>query len=84
MRMEQERSPFFKEVVERNADLINAAWLEKLHEEAASLERTRFHHEVQELELRVRQGRHLREVLRQQRGLRQYQQDIVRRQQGNL
>lgn len=84
MRMEQGHSPFFRAVVERNADLINAAWLEKQHQEAASLERIRFHHEVQELEQRVRQGRHLREVLRREINLRRYRQDIYRRQQGNL
>lgn len=35
MIIEQGHSPFFREVVKRNADLINAAWLEKQHEEAA-------------------------------------------------
>lgn len=81
MLMEQGHSPFFREVVEGNADLIQASWEEQQRQEAASVERSRFHDEVHELEQRVRQGRHLREVLRRQIGLRQYQQDISRRQQ---
>lgn len=50
-------SPFFRGVVERNADLINAAWVEQQDREAASLERTQFHHEIRELGERVRQLR---------------------------
>lgn len=53
-------SPFFRGVVERNADLINAAWVEQQDREAASLERTQFHHEIRELGERVRQLRHER------------------------
>jgi hypothetical protein len=47
--------------MEANADLIEVALVSKQEEEAASLERSRFHHELQELEQRVVQVRHVRD-----------------------
>lgn len=79
MRSFQWNSPFFREVVEGNAAVIQTAWEEAQRQEA---ERSRFHQEFQELEQRVLQGRQLREALRRQIGLRQYRQDISRRQRG--
>lgn len=80
LRTEQEHSSFFKAVLDTNADFI-VAWEEK---EKKEVEHRNFLNELQELEQRVLQGRHLREVLRREIRLRQYRQDIVRRQQGNL
>lgn len=81
MMMEQGNSPFFREVLEGNASLIQTVWEETQRREA---EGTRLYLEVRELEQRALQLRHQREVLRREIGLRQYRQDIYRRQQGNL
>jgi hypothetical protein len=79
--LEQGNSPFFREVLEGNAALIQGVWEETQRREAAG---TRLYEETPELEHRALQLRHHREVLRRERNLRQYRQDISRRQQGNL
>jgi hypothetical protein len=79
--LEQGNSPFFREVLEGNAALIQGVWEETQRREAAG---TCLYEETRELEHRALQLRHHREVLRRERNLRQYRQDISRRQQGNL